>query len=211
MIRKNMKVQLGRWNCERLGRLLDKSSNIIHAGERVAFLSGNFLDTPYEETTLIGDMNHDEELVINLEGVDCLTFLEYIEALRLSSGFSEFEERLRGVRYRYGRVSYQHRNHFFTDWLKARPWFVHDVTVETGGGRTKQVLKMLNSKEDGTLFVPGIEPAQRKLAYIPRLCRCLFRKTRSGRFPCRDCLEAGGCRNAQTRLLGYRQKKGGRR
>jgi hypothetical protein len=162
-----MKVYLGRWSREHLGRLIDESSKITLAGERVAFLSGHFLHTLYEESTLTGDMSHDEEFVINLAGVDCLTFLEHIEALRLSSSFGEFEERLRGVRYRDGKVSFRSRNHFFTDWRESRSGFVLDVTEEAGGDRAREVLKMLNSKEDGTLFVQGIEPAQRKLAYIP--------------------------------------------
>jgi hypothetical protein len=115
-----MKVYLGRWSREHLGRLIDESSKITLAGERVAFLSGHFLHTLYEESTLTGDMSHDEEFVINLAGVDCLTFLEHIEALRLSSSFGEFEERLRGVRYRDGKVSFRSRNHFFTDWRESR-------------------------------------------------------------------------------------------
>lgn len=177
-----MKIDLGRWSLEDLGRLMGESSGLTDPGERVAFISGHLLHTPYEESTLTGDMNHDEEFVINLARVDCFTFLEYVEAMRLSSSFPEFQERLPGVRYRDARVSYESRNHFFTDWREYHSGRVYDVTGQTGGSRAIKVLKNLNEKDDGTLFLQGIGITPREIGYVPSgdIDRSVMQKLRTG-------------------------------
>jgi hypothetical protein len=167
-----MNVILGRWTEDKLDEILRESSKIKEAGARIDFLSRLFLGTNYKESTLIGDVNTPEVFVINLEGVDCFTFIDYIEAMRLSGSkrisdsFSEFKENLKKVRYR-GKVAFENRNHLFTDWREFNTESVDDVTEKIGGQKTKSILKILNRKEDGTYFLQGIQPGEREIRYIP--------------------------------------------
>lgn len=159
-------INLGRWTEEGLGLLLNEASAIKGAGERIAFLSGHFLKTAYKESTLIGDTNNPEVFVINLEAVDCFTFLDYIEAMRLSDSFNGFRENLKKVRYQSGVIAYKNRNHFFTDWREFNSGMVKDITEKISYGNSHKVVKQLNRKDDGTYFLPGIPVIEREFSYI---------------------------------------------
>lgn len=160
-------ISLGRWTRDELDRIIRNASRIKDRGRRIEFLSRQFLRVGYEESTLIGDPDTPEAFVVNLGGVDCFTYIDYIEAMRLSSSFAEFKEKLKQVRYRGGKVSFETRNHFFTDWREFNSARISDVTDLVGGSKTERVLKRLNLKEDGTLFLPGITPREREIRYIP--------------------------------------------
>jgi len=161
-------ILLGKWTSEKLDALLHESSKLNDIGSRIDFLSRHFLETPYQESTLIGDINTPEVFVINLEGVDCFTFLDYIESMRLSSSFQEFKENVKKVRYQKGEtVSFEKRNHFFTDWREFNSTRIDDVTERIGGETVIRVKKLLNKKEDGTCSLPGIQPKERFIHYIP--------------------------------------------
>lgn len=159
-------VKLGKWTREALDRLIAEASRMPGPGERIEYLSRQFLGIPYGESMLIGNTSTPEAFVINLEAVDCFTFLDYVETMRLVSAFEEFAVRLREVRYRDGLVSFSSRNHFFTDWAHVLP-SVRDLTREAGGGFTRTVTKQLNVQGDGSFYLPGIEPRQRAIDYIP--------------------------------------------
>jgi hypothetical protein len=162
-----MKIELGRWTQEGLDKLIHESSKITDIGMIIDHISERFLDATYSEHTLIGDINDDEEFVINIGAVDCMTFLEYVEAMRLSSSFVEFKDNLKRVRYRKATVSFKDRNHFFTDWIDNNSGFVRDVTQEVGGDSVVNVEKRLNEKKDGRLFLNGIQPKKREIQYLP--------------------------------------------
>ncbi len=162
-----MHTNLGRWAEDELDRIIRDASGIADPGEHIAFLSEYFLNTPYQESTLIGSENKEEELVIDLSRLDCFTFIDYVEAMRLSRSYPDFHERLIQVRYQRGLISYRTRNHFFTDWAACRPAFVRDITEEIGKGAAKNVLKTLNRRDDGTLFLNGIATVKRAITYIP--------------------------------------------
>jgi len=146
---------------------MQESSKINDGGLRIEFLSRHFLGTLYQESTLIGDINTPETFVINLKEVDCFTFLDYIESMRRSFSFSEFRNNLRKVRYRGGQISFENRNHFFTDWQKNNARFINDITEQLGGRHVINFSKILNRKPDGTHFLPGIEPKERFIHYVP--------------------------------------------
>jgi hypothetical protein len=160
-------ILLGNFTPESLDSILYESSKIHDMGMRIDFLSRHFLEIPYQESTLRGDINTQEVFVINLEGIDCFTFLDYVESMRLSSSFSEFKENLKKVRYRRGEVSFENRNHFFTDWPEFNSDLIDDLTEQIGGKKVIRVKKILNEKEDGTLFLQGIQPRERLIHYIP--------------------------------------------
>jgi hypothetical protein len=162
-----VQILLGGHTAEELERILRTASNTGIAGERIQLLSSHFLGTGYAESTLIGDYKTPEIFVINLERVDCMTFVEYIEAMRLSSSFPEFIANLKKVRYKSGVVDFHARNHFFTDWKEFNSDLIEDVTERIGGTKTVRIQKNLNRMEDGTAFLRGIQAEIREISYIP--------------------------------------------
>lgn len=91
-------------------------------GERVAAIAGFFKGTPYMGATLEGP--GPEQLRINLQGVDCLTLVEYVMALNAcicadSLTYDAFSQQLTHIRYREGRLDgYPSRLHYTTDWIR---------------------------------------------------------------------------------------------
>jgi hypothetical protein len=162
-----MKIVFGKWTEDKLDRIIREASEFRSAGARIEFLSTQFLGTQYKEDTLIGYKDITEKLVINLEGVDCFTFIDYIEAMRLSKSLAEFKDNLRKVRYQSGNISYKSRNHFFTDWREFNSDLVDDVTEKIGAGKSRRIKKVLNRKDDATCFLPGIPCREREVVYIP--------------------------------------------
>ncbi|MCX5809323.1 MAG: DUF1460 domain-containing protein [Proteobacteria bacterium] len=161
------RIDLGRWSKYELEHIMNTAPHFSSPGERIGFISQHFLNTPYQESTLTGSIDEQEIFVMNLGGVDCFTFIDYVEAMRLSGSFDEFKENLKKVRYQSGDVDYRKRNHFFTDWAEFSKANICDATGEIGGDRTKKAKKILNIKEDGTCFLQGIAPRERKILYIP--------------------------------------------
>lgn len=157
----------GKFSLHSLDTVIRQASLIRDTGARIEFISRHFLDIGYTESTLIGDQNTPEVFVINLEGVDCMTLCEYVEAMRLSHSFDEFESNLKRVRYKSGAVSFTSRNHFFSNWRQNNAGFVSDVTENIGTDKVTTVQKTLNMKEDGTYFLPGILPVESDISYIP--------------------------------------------
>lgn len=160
-------IILGAHTRERLEALMVAASAIEDPGERIQHISDHFVGTRYEESTLIGDSRTPEVFVLNLREVDCMTFIEYVEALRRSSSFGEFLDTLKRVRYRLGVVDYSSRTHFFTDWREHQAEHIEDVTDRIGESVAIHVAKRLNEKDDGTSFLVGIPLVEREIAHIP--------------------------------------------
>jgi len=99
----------------------------------------SFVGTPYAGKTL--EINHDEQLVVNLHGLDCSTFIESVLAIALVSkmsapSFLTYREMLQKIRYRNGIIEgYESRLHYFTDWIydNEQKGVVTDITKELGG------------------------------------------------------------------------------
>jgi len=157
----------GRFSRSEIEGVLSVSSKLTVSGDRIAFLSRQFLGIPYRASTLTGSAGESEQLVVDLGAVDCFTLLDYIEALRQATNFDEFTDCLIRTRYRDGIVSFVNRNHFFTDWALYNAGYIRDVTASLGGTASRQVQKLLNRKQDGSLFIPGIAPVVREITYIP--------------------------------------------
>lgn len=160
-------INTGSWNILHLDTLFVRASRISSIPLRIDFLSGQFSGVPYKAATLIGDPQTQEELVINLAGVDCFTFLDYVEAMRRSISFAAFKENLQQVRYQGGVIDYKHRNHFFADWVVFNAGFIDDVTVQIGAGKSKKTVKILNGAEKDQPLLPGIAARKREVSYIP--------------------------------------------
>ncbi len=166
-IQKKKPFDLGRWNHTRIEHLLAEARNIPDPGDKITFISAAFLKTPYLANTLIGSTETAEVFVLRLDGVDCFTFLDYVEALRRADNFDDFKETLREIRYRNGQVTFLDRNHFFSAWGNALFAPLRDVTAQVGGTDANWAQKKLNKKADGTLYLPGYPARKQVIAFIP--------------------------------------------
>jgi len=107
--------------------------------ELATSIGTEFLQTPYVEKTL--ELPGPEQLVINLQGVDCTTFVETVITLaRLATiglpTFEAFERELAYLRYRNGKnEGYASRLHYFSDWIyeNQQKGILTDITEEIGG------------------------------------------------------------------------------
>ena len=160
-------IDLGKWTEAELDKIMREASLIEDVGSRIEFLAGLFIGLEYKESTLLGNISTAEVFVINFSGVDCFTFIEYIEAMRLSDSFESFLRNLKQVRYRSGIVSFKNRKHFFTDWREHAPSYVDDFTAQIGGEKVKSIAKSMNLKENGTPLLPGLKSFHRTINYIP--------------------------------------------
>jgi hypothetical protein len=156
----------GKWTEQEMDRLLNKSSKLTNPGDRIHYISDKFLNIQYKAATLAGSINAPEALVINLAGVDCFTFIDYIESMRISDSFSQFRGNLIKVRYCSGIVAFKNRHHFFSDWRECSTNLVEDVTDYISNSKSITAIKSLNKKEDGTLYVQGIPVTERDITYI---------------------------------------------
>jgi Protein of unknown function (DUF1460)/Transglycosylase SLT domain len=134
--------------------------------ERSETVSRQFLGVPYGANTLGGSATEPEQLVIELQKLDCFTYAHYVEALKRAKNREEFIDRLIEVRYKDGVVGFQNRKHFFTDWSVSTPAIATDVTTSLSANSI-QVTKTLNKKDSGGVYLPGIPVVPRTISYIP--------------------------------------------
>ena len=112
--------------------------------------------------------------------MDCFTYIDYVEALRIADSYPDFKNSLQDIRYEGSRVAFQNRNHFFTDWPVNNPENVKDVTREVGGEKALSVKKNLNVKKDGSYYLPGIAPVEREFYYIPVIDQSVVARLQTG-------------------------------
>lgn len=106
----------------RLTKMLDEAAAMKFSDpeERVAFFGKQFIGTPYGAHTLEGPV---EILTVNLDSLDCTTFVETAMALSSTIGerrssWRDFIYNLRRIRYRNGEVDgYPSRLHYIADWV----------------------------------------------------------------------------------------------
>jgi Protein of unknown function (DUF1460)/Transglycosylase SLT domain len=134
--------------------------------ERSEIVSRQFLEVPYGANTLIGSATEPEQLVVELQKVDCFTYADYVEALKRADDREEFIKGLTEVRYKDGVVGFQNRKHFFTDWSVSTPAIATDVTTSLSANPI-QVTKNLNKKDSGGVYLPGLPVVPRTISYIP--------------------------------------------
>ncbi|WP_298611707.1 N-acetylmuramoyl-L-alanine amidase-like domain-containing protein [uncultured Odoribacter sp.] len=115
--------------------------NLAHlpVHERIPLIGIFFLERPYRAGTLEGKLQ--EELIVNLRELDCVTFVENTLALAFLDVYEEsaiplFIDNLRKIRYRDGKIDgYASRLHYSGDWLyeMQRQGYLKDITRECGG------------------------------------------------------------------------------
>lgn len=111
-----------------------------------------FIDTPYKAGTL--DINKCESLVVNLEEVDCTTFVEYVLAMTLANSQTKspndslFLNCLLRIRYRDGIIDgYPSRLHYISDWINngVKHQIIEDITSQQCPATTTLSLSYMSS------------------------------------------------------------------
>ena len=161
-------VQISSQSEQILQTLLTVGKDASRAGlsERSETVSRQFLGVPYGANTLVGSATEPEQLVIELQKLDCFTYADYVEALKRAKNREEFIDSLIQVRYKGGVVGFQNRKHFFTDWSVSTPAIATDVTTSLSANSI-QVTKTLNKKDSGGVYLPGMPVVPRTISYIP--------------------------------------------
>jgi hypothetical protein len=120
------------------GKLSAQTDHSTPVGRRMMEAGMAFLGTPYVAATLEAD--GEEKLIVNMQGVDCTTFVEYVTAMAIGSmrgdlHFEGFARELATIRYRGGIIDgYPSRLHYFIDWLKdnENKGYIEIVSNSTG-------------------------------------------------------------------------------
>lgn len=119
-------VQQMRFHCDqdtlRINQLLQDglASRLKTANELVAYYADRLLGTPYVAHTLESD---EERLTINIDELDCTTFIETLYALTRTTltgrySWRDYAANLENLRYRDGQMGdYSSRLHYISDWI----------------------------------------------------------------------------------------------
>lgn len=155
----------GTWTEQSLDSLIKESRRLPTIHERICFISSRFFETPYKANTLVGSVTVKEKLVIDLSGIDCFTFLDYVLALSFSETYGDFSALVRDIRYEKGAVAYTSRNHFFTQWIKNNGGILDYVSKQMEGAVCEQ--ELLNGKGANTLWLEGIPLRRTDVCFFP--------------------------------------------
>ncbi len=164
-----------------------KNNNLkdLPLNEIISAIGKTFISTDYIAHTL--EVTDNEELIINLRGLDCTTFLETTFALALciknnETEFENFQSYLKKIRYRNGKIeNYTSRLHYFSDWIydNQRKNLIEDVTKKIGGVEKKFNVNFMSSNphlykhlKNNPKFIPIIkkqesEISKRNYYFIP--------------------------------------------
>jgi len=154
-------------------------------GDTIVAVGKSFLDTPYVEKTL--EVGETETLVVNLQGLDCTTFVENVFAFGTmlkskQNSFEDFTKTLETIRYRDGDLKgYPSRLHYFTEWIRnnEKKGLVKDITSDLGGVELNKPINFMGTHRslypflsDDTNFAiiqqAEKELAKQNLCYLPQ-------------------------------------------
>lgn len=127
----------------RITRMLIDAEKISDPNERVITLARMFEGTPYVAGTL-ESADGEERLTVNLDELDCTTFVDVVAALAYTAGqhrtsWRDFTDALERLRYRGGEMQgYASRLHYFSDW----------VVDNTARGNVREVTNRMPSYKD---------------------------------------------------------------
>jgi len=133
-----------------------------------------FAGTPYVAGTL--DSTENEELIVNLRGLDCMTLVENCLALsrtlqRPAPDYESFEQELRKIRYRSGYINgYTSRLHYTTDWIfdNSGKGIFEDVTYALGGRKFKTDVHYMSENYQKYPHLANDSDAVQQIALVER-------------------------------------------
>lgn len=165
---------------------IDKNLIKKSIGDVIVEIGKSFIGTDYLAHGL--EKDGDEQLVINLTGLDCTTFLEnsLVLARCIKTGKTSFEDylnELQLIRYRDGIIDkYPSRLHYFSDWIydNEKKGIVEDMTKDIGGKKIKFNLNYMSTHPENYKhlienpdFIPAIKKQEKEIScreyyFIPK-------------------------------------------
>ncbi len=122
--------------------------------ETIILIGNSFLGTPYVPKTL--EIGTKESLVINLQGLDCTTFVENVIAFSLmlknnQDNFDNYTHYLQKIRYKDGILDgYASRLHYFSDWIanNEKKEIIKNITGDIGGEKLKKNINFMSTHRE---------------------------------------------------------------
>ncbi len=117
-------------------KLLKEAAHLPKNTNKVLFFARKFIGIPYVAHTL--EIGETENLVVNLDELDCTTYVDVVTALTLASQnrkntFKDFCHYLQHQRYPNGVITdYTSRNHYYSSWILncEKQGFTHEINSE---------------------------------------------------------------------------------
>ena len=155
-----------RFHCEndtlKINNLLKAGleSGISNGNELVEFYAKKLLDIPYVAHTLEGDT---EMLTINIDELDCTTYVETVYALASTTlshrtTWRDFANKLESVRYRNGIMNdYTSRLHYISEWIidNSARGNLEEITTDFGGH--KHLIKTIDFMSKHREYYPAMQ------------------------------------------------------
>ncbi len=163
----------------------------LSIGDLIVRIGETFIGTPYAPFTL--EAPGAEGLVIELEELDCVTFVENVLALARfvqmapddlmvaeagSRDRAVFSGILEDIRYRGGEIEeYPSRLHYFSEWIRDNHvmGLVRDVSQELGGSRDAEPIDFMTTHSDAyrqlgedPAFLAELREVEARLSAAPR-------------------------------------------
>lgn len=165
---------------------VNKSLSEKPINEVLIEIGKSFLETEYVAHSL--EKEGEEQLIINLTGLDCTTFLEtsltFARCIKKGkTTFDDYLNELTFIRYRDGKIdSYPSRLHYFSDWIynNEQKSIVKDITKEIGGKKIKFAVNFMTKNPkyykqllENPEFIPVVKKQEeeinsRQYYYIPQ-------------------------------------------
>jgi len=123
-------------------------------GATMVAVGKTFIGIPYVAKTL--EIGETESLVINLQGLDCTTFVENVLAFSLmlqnnEKDFTAFMDHLETIRYKNGKLNgYASRLHYFSEWIanNGHKDLLKDITSEIGGVESNKAINFMSTHKE---------------------------------------------------------------
>lgn len=127
---------------------------------KITRIGREFIDSPYISGSLDNDIV--ERLTVNLDGFDCMTFVETVTALAHTAdshrqSWRDFLYNLEQLRYRNGNINgYPSRLHYFSEWVldNAARGYIKEITQDIPGAIYK--VKSLCFMSDNRKSYPAL-------------------------------------------------------
>jgi len=149
-------------------------------GKTLVAVGKTFQGIPYVAKTL--ELGETETLVINLQGLDCTTYVENVLAFSslLRDGKADldsFIKTLETIRYKDGKLDgYSSRLHYFTEWIRnnQQKGLLKDITSEVGGIAIKKDINFMGTHRDLYPFLKNDTNFEKILATEKELAKESF-------------------------------------
>jgi hypothetical protein len=165
--------------------LVDDGAKNMSIGDAIVDVGKSFMGTEYVAGTLDKDTN--ERLVINLTGLDCVTFVEncltFARCVKKGkTSFDDYKQELEKIRYRDGKIDgFSSRLNYFCDWIynNEEKGIVKNITADIGGvsydkkiyfmsSHTKSYKQLADKAELNNIQTTEDSINSRNLYYIPK-------------------------------------------